>query len=87
MKMQSSASNGTTRSHSIRGVTFAIATKTMTAAMFTQKVMVVATEAESGTRIGGNAIRLRVTPPRTIEGSITDTESMKNRKSRIPINR
>ena len=46
-----------------------------------------ATEADSGIMIGGNASRRRVAPPSTIDGSIAVTASTKNRKSRIPIRR
>ena len=55
--------------------------------MFTQKVIPIATEEESGTSTGGNAMRRRISPSLTIDGSMTDTESTKKRNNRMPINR
>ncbi len=52
MKRYSSTSSGTTSSHSIRGSSLWIAAKTTKARTFTQKVMPIATEAESGIKIG-----------------------------------
>ena len=49
--------------------------------------MPMATEADSGIKIGGNASRRSVAPPVTMDGSIAVIESKKNRKSRIPIRR
>ncbi len=61
--------------------------KTMITDTFTKKVMKMPTDAESGTRIGGNASRRRIEPPSTIEGNIALTISTKNVKRRIPIRR
>ena len=45
------------------------------------------TEADRGTRIGGNARRRRIDPPSTIELSIMVVLSAKNVYSRIPISK
>ena len=81
----SSASSGTTRSHSIRGSSRWKIAKTANAETFTRNVIPMATEADSGIRIGSKARRRRVMPPATIDGSMMVTESMKNRNRRIPI--
>src|SRR3954447_17012828 len=60
---------------------------TAIAEVFAKNVTQMPIDADSGTRMGGNASRRRIEPRSTTEGSIAETLSTKNQYSRIPISR
>jgi hypothetical protein len=71
----------------MRGLTLAMAMKKTIAETFTRNVMQIPTDADRGMRMGGNAKRLSIDPPSTIDGSMTPAVSEKKVKRRIPISR